>query len=576
MVDRLALVTYETPSAPCGGIAAVMKHLPPALQRAAGLPVVVIAPCHHRVPSMRAVIERSEFRGAVRVPFDGGEVLVHILRHVSDWTTYYLLPEDPQFFAGVRHPYDLGATGEEIGANLMRDSLLFGVAVARSLQLIGPGADWGLFLQDWEAATTMLALAESPGRHQVALTLHNSYDCDVSDETLWRFGISSDACPGTSVLHRVLPLVELPITTVSGQFALDLSEDVLQTDLIAPHLQEFFRRHPVEGVDNGPFVEQAAPQEFAELALLGRFEGLHKWKTMRRQAFRKSLEAVAATHKAGGVQPWGNRELPWGDVAEFLSQLDPTDSTPWFVMGGRDDSRQKGYDVAAAAARDFLSQGAPGRFLFFPIPGDEGAAGLSFLRELATSHPNRVMVFLGRFRDGYMAALQGASYGLMPSLYEPFGAANEFYLNGTVGIGRGTGGIVEQVVPLQTASSFTQAVELRAMRWHARHAAPTGFLFREPDGIPSVKEDWLGINIGAYNKTGGAPNRVAERRRFVLFDEMARGLERALRDAAAVFTSDRPLYYRMLAAGMNHIRDQFSWEKAAKQYLQCLEAKAAR
>lgn len=571
MVDRLALVTYETPSAPCGGIAAVMKHLPPALQRKSGLPTVVIAPCHGRIPSMRPVLERSEFRGSVRVPFDGAEITVHLLRHVADWTTYYLLPDDPRFFAGVKHPYDLGKTGEEIGANLLRDSLLFGGAAARALHVIAPGAVWGLFLQDWEAATTMLALSGEERRHRVGLTLHNSYDCDVSDEILGRFGILGTHCPGTSILHRTMPLVELPITTVSRQFAKDLAEDVLQTDLIAPHLQGFFRRHPLVGIDNGPFAEQTVPQEMVELAELGRFEGLHKWKTVRRVAFKKSLEKVAADHAADKVLPWGNRELPWGDLPRFLGALDPEDSTPWFVMGGRDDSRQKGYDVAVGAVRDCLSQGMKGRFLFFPIPGDEGAAGLGFLRSLAQEHPEQVMAFLGRFRDGFTAALQGASFGLMPSLYEPFGAANEFYLNGTVGIGRATGGIVEQVVPLQTAPSYSQAVELRAMRRHDRNASPTGLLYREPDGLPSVREDWQAINVGAYDKTGGTPDRVEERRQYPLFDEMARGLEGALRDAALVYVQDRPLYYRMLAAGTNHIRRGFSWETAAASYLKALK-----
>ena len=31
------------------------------------------------------------------------------------------------------------------------------------------------------------------------------------------------------------------------------------------------------------------------------------------------------------------------------------------------------------------------------------------------------------FVEGYRAALQGAAFGVMPSLYEPFGMANEFY-----------------------------------------------------------------------------------------------------------------------------------------------------
>jgi hypothetical protein len=66
-------------------------------------------------------------------------------------------------------------------------------------------------------------------------------------------------------------------------------------------------------------------------------------------------------------------------------------------MAGRDDPRQKGYDVAAAAVEDYLTlnQRKPecAQFLFFPIPGDEGLAGLGFLRELADRFPEHVLAF---------------------------------------------------------------------------------------------------------------------------------------------------------------------------------------
>jgi glycogen synthase len=155
----------------------------------------------------------------------------------------------------------------------------------------------------------------------------------------------------------------------------------------------------------------------------------------------------------------------------------------------------------------------------------------------------------------------------MPSLYEPFGMANEFYLNGTVAIGRATGGIVQQIVPLRTATSFGAQVAERAARWHAPGAAPTGFLYREVAGISSQADDWRAINAARYERNGSANDRVGERCRYPLFRSMAEELHQALSDAARVFRDDPQLYFRMLTAGIRHIRQNFSWTRAALDYM---------
>ncbi len=67
----------------------------------------------------------------------------------------------------------------------------------------------------------------------------------------------------------------------------------------------------------------------------------------------------------------------------------------------------------------------------------------------------------------YRLLLRGASFLLMPSLYEPFGAASEGYAAGTPVVARGTGGLWMQVVPL-----------FRGVRAaFLRHAAKPGFGF---------------------------------------------------------------------------------------------------
>jgi glycogen synthase len=539
---NIAFVSYETPFAPCGGIAAVLGRLPARLKEAAHTDTIVVTPFHHRIEKMNS-LGRS-FEGCVGVDFEGRTITVNIFRHDDKVPYYFLLPEDSRFFAGQRHPYDVG-DGE-----LLRDALFFGLAVPQALRVITPGARWTLLLQDWEAATAALAMAGGPDRCRSFVTLHNSYDCPVSNDRLAAVGINPEVCPGDTVLQRALRLTEWPIFSVSEQFAADLSEDVLQTSVMAPHLQITFRSRLV-GIENGPFVDLAVDRAPLADADAGRFQTLRDWKQQNRSSFLAALKKL---------QPSADKPL-WGDLHRFAQ-----DDAPWFVMAGRDDARQKGYDVAARAATLFLEQGGDGRFLFFPIPGDEGKPGLGFLERLAEQFPKQVLVFPFLFREGFMSALRGATYGVMPSLYEPFGMANEFYLNGTPGIGRATGGILQQIVPLRAAASFSRAVQTRTARWHSASAQPTGLFFREKDGLPSETDDWSAINSEPYSLDDPSADRVTVRSRRPLFQYMAEELHLALKDAAAIAAQQPDLYYRLITAGVAHIQQNFSWDRAAQEY----------
>lgn len=568
-MDRVAFVTYETPFAPCGGVAAVMNYLPRQLQRAAGKPTIVLTPLHYRLRRTAEIVSRMDRLGAVSVRYQNVPITVNILRYLdSPCSWYFLLPDDPRFFAGAKHPYDVNPPGESGEPRLLRDALLFGTAAAKSLHVLAPGERWTVFLQDWEAATAALAGTDHPVRHNWLLTLHNSYDCKADDLELLAFQINPDRCPGGSVLDRAIPLLQDPLTTVSKQFAKDLTEELLQTKVFATHLQKLFRERQVVGVDNGPFVHLAVPEQPLRQALRGSADQLHEWKMGRREQFGKALKKVRKLVEEGQPLPWGTNEVPWGHLASFLEDFDPQDDKPWFVMGGRDDARQKGYDIAAKAATDFLQSGLDARFLFFPIPGDEGLRGLEFLKRLAEQEPfrKRMLVFPFIFKEGYMAALQGATYGLMPSLYEPFGAANEFYLNGTVGIGRATGGIVEQIVPLRSCESFSLAVARRSNHWHDSSKTPTGILFREVDNLPTAATDWKGLNQADYRFDDPARDRIRYRCQFPLYEAMTKALQLALDEGAELYRADKGRYYGLLTAGIQHIRKHFSWEASAREY----------
>lgn len=537
---RPAFVSYETPLAPCGGIAAVLGRLPAEFKAASQLETVVFTPFHHRIEKTRT--QPTTAVGSFRIPFDGRTLGITVLRSEQSVPYYFIATDDPQIFAGERHPYDVGA------GLLLRDALVFGAAVARALPTIAIGERWTLMLQDWETATVAMSLAGQPGGHRCFLTLHNSYDQGCTLDDLWRVDISPHACPGTTVLQRAIGVCRSPVFTVSGQFAGDLTGDLLQAQVLAPQLQTLLRGR-VMGVDNGPFVDQACPDEIVSTAATN-VQPLLEWKRGHRRSFLAALDALPESEDR---PVWGNR----GDFNR--------DDAPWFVMAGRDDARQKGYDVAAAAVRNYLLTHNDSRFLFFPMPGDEGRAGLDFLQNLAEDYPKNVMVFPFMFREGFMAALRGATFGMMPSLYEPFGMANEFYLNGTVGIGRATGGIVQQLVPLRNAACFGRSVETRTQPWHGMSAAPTGLLFRERDQLPGEAADWAAINAAAYTTRPGI-DRVTERMQYGVFRSLAHELRVAIGDASSVALQNPALYGRMLCDGVKHVRQSFSWPRAANEY----------
>ena len=535
--DKIAFVTYETPFAPCGGLSAVMGHLPGYMHKAVGLDTVVITPFHHRIARTSSLpVTRVSH---VDLSFHDRPITVRILRYDGEWSWYFLRPEDENIFAGARHPYDIPLE------QLRRDAMFFGEAVTRMLPVIEPGRRWFLLLQDWEAATTALAFAYQQTNHSLFLTLHNSYDCPAEDAWDQRF-------PPT-IIGRVLasPLVAYPVFTVSEQFAADVIDDPLQAQVIAPHLRQALR-YRLRGVNNGPFITLTVPEDVLGKANRGNFEPLHTWKSNNRQ---KALEALDAVISSDAHTP------VWGDRAQLQR-----DDAPWFVMAGRDDPRQKGYDVATVAVRRFLATGGKARFFFFPIPGDEDLPGLGFLKALADDFPKSVLVFPFRWVEGFLSTLQGAAYGLMPSLYEPFGAANEFYMHGTVGIGRATGGLLQQIVPLRSAASFSPSVQIRADRWHASSTHPTGILYRESDGLASTFDDWAGINAARYNLQGIHPDRVAERTRYRLFQLMADELRLSIADGVRIYQEQPTLYWRMLVEGIAYMQRTFSWERAAHEY----------
>jgi glycogen synthase len=556
---KIAFITYETPFAQGGGIAAVMSHLPQAIQSYSNLPTYVISPYHRNISKTTSLESEIDTLATIEIPFDGEFFELEILLLDQEINWVFLKPsgkphQSIPFFAGKRHPYDVEKNTAEGQSVLLRDALFLGKATSSALPRISQQSSWELLMQDWEAATTILAISnqdDTSFEYVPFLTLHNSYDSGIRDEDLLQIGVNPEECLGSTVLECSLPLVRDPIFTVSEQFARDLSSEILQTEIMIPHIGPAITPRIV-GVNNGPFVEKSIPDDVLTPAQNGDFVPIHEWKIKNRE------RAFAAMDQ---FTPSKNTPI-WGDLQEF----DRTDA-PWFVMAGRDDSRQKGYELACIAIDRFLSKNQHARFLFFPIPGDEGLPGIEFIRDLAEKYTHYILGFPFLFREGFFAIMQGANYGLMPSYYEPFGMANEYYLKGVGCIGRATGGITQQIVPNRQVPSYTSSVNRREKLWHTSTSLPTGFLFRETDNIPNAVEDWIRINEANYELGSSDSDRLHQRRKLRTIQSMATELNSTLEDACQLYLTQRDLYYEMLINGINHINRNFSWEFAAKAYI---------
>jgi glycogen synthase len=478
-------------------------------------------------------------------PKEAKDVRVCIKKYADHGCPYYFLrAEEDRFFSGFPHPY--------VVDDLLRDSLFFGAATARTLDYLFPQGRCVLLLQDWETATVALALG-ARRKYRPYLTLHNSYDSGaVYAEDLETFGIDPASCPGSApgscVLERAIPFIQQPVITVSDQFALDLKHDILQTEVMAPQLARMERFQPV-GINNGPFTDLHFDRAYTLQGFAG-FQSLQEQKVRRRVEFLRALRQHEQSE----------REPIWGDLDLFSQE-----ELPWFVMAGRDDQHQKGYDVAAHAVGTFLRAGGRAKFVFLSIPGDRGTSRLEFLRRVSEQHPRLVLVLPFLLNAGYLPALQSATYGLLPSFYEPFGMVNELYLNGVVPIGRATGGIIQQVVPLQAAACFSPTVRRLTERWQDLSSRPTGILYRERDDIPSAVEDWKLIH-DVQPQLDQNPN-MNVRESCATFRSMCDELLLAIKDGVRVYTERPELYYSMLIEGVSYIERTFSWERAAAEYV---------
>lgn len=517
----VAYCVWENPYAKSGGIGAVARDLPPALA-AAGAGVIVISPWHSRLKTAHAdLVAMSD----IEVPFGGRPVRLRLLETRAGAVRRVYLDAPGHFTADGgaegKDPYiyshDPCATADD--CSLLRDSLLACAAVPHALAALGATRNVIVHAQDWQfasvALTTKLALLQGFLQSAaVFVTSHNPYDhqlspamlgliTDRTDAQLWNI----EGQPAVdSVCAHMLPLADGPISTVSRTFARELTSDPLLSTHFTPHLQRIYRVLGVVGIPNGRF---------------GKPPSVERAKLEKRRAMLEALAAYRDPRQLGRLD---------AGVASHV---------PVFFTFGRFDPGQKGFDVLARAIEAI----PPGmaRFILAPQARDMNAFPadrpfLADLARLASARPGEVVVYPFQMEPAvYGAIMQGASYAVMPSLYEPFGAATEPYLAGTPVVARATGGLADQVEDMAT-----------------------GLLYREATT--------LAIDPAAEWKLIESALDPADRLASPLYAAMTSSLAAALMRAIVLY-SHAPETYQRFLANLPAKAAEFDWTAAAHRYL---------
>lgn len=538
----VVLLAFENRFASLGGLAPVMNHLPRQLAKM-GERVVFMSPFHSRHAAMTAALsdgtlEQVFVKAAFRLA--GFETSLTCYRDTGlDIPSYYLAM--PGRFGAGENPYKYADK-----ERLLDDALAFSSAVPFACSMLGIRGSVLFHAHEWETAPVAITarLASFQRASRTVLTLHNSFDCGISPAMKDRF-FGKDL-PGDTVLQCTAPFLSGPLVTVSTPFACELSRDPLQRNFFADHLQKIFSINPPVGIENGIFSDTQPPFSAAALqsAQGGVFQRLLQRKRTYRRRFLKILERGRDDRSIGRLA------IDSGDTA-----------TPVFIMTGRLDCMQKGFDVMFAAF-ERLKRGRAK--LFFSPSGSSGKADrdLKYFKAAAARCDGDIEIWPFKIpRRVYDLFLKGASFLLMPSMYEPFGSANEGLLSGTPIVARGTGGLWVQVnsaCPV-TVPSFYGPLEL-----DGRRGSPTGVLFREeyPDG--KAEREWRTLLERPPAQRPGMP----------LFDSLVRSALTALRNAATLFGREEE-YARLIVNGLSEMK-KLSWDRAARKYVQVYDVAGTR
>jgi glycogen synthase len=538
MIQNVVFCSFESRFAKSGGLAAVTTNILPYIKEVGNIPNVILM-----TPFYPNIMDKTKLQPTGKsfsVPFNNKKIQVNLFEYTWNYSkpangsvTEYYLKADGFFLSGkkLQDPYIYVEENSRLNDDAMRESALFFCkAVPLALNILNIRKNIVFHLQEWQTAlialTSKIAMLnntlESCGTAQ---TMHNSYDSFIPYELLssitngiMKQKISAIRGNGLTAYQIGLQLTDAPVTTVSEHFAEELTTDILQTDYFAPHLQGIFKKSGVYGVDNGAFINPSPAYPRKQKPSL---DELKKIKLQKRKALLKILSTYKPKELIGGLTYKG----------KTISKL--PDNIPIILMSGRYDPLQKGYDILLRAIEKFSEDEI--KVIMTPLTVRD--SDLDYFYEVACKCKGNLLVYPFRIEKGYNELQTGATFGVMPSIYEPFGAAVEYMANGTVNIGRATGGLVDQI------------------------DAECGFLFKENAVFCTLD------NIRAFVETG---HNVQMRKSNPWVQNMADNLYEVLKKSVHIYQYKQDNYYKMILNGFQRV-SSFTWERNAGKYFEVYE-----
>ncbi len=532
-ISTVVFCSFENRFAKAGGLTSVITNILPYIKDTTRFTdVILISPFYPKLMKTKSLSKTG-----IRFPVPYGP---HIVRaELYEYTCRFSTPSSgaikeyflkaPSFFnsgSKLNNPY-VYVEGDSAGNSeaMNENSLFFCKAVPYALNALGIRKDIVLHLHEWQTALISLTakkamisgILESCGTVQ---TIHNSFDSAIPWKLLAKIegrtkklklaGFTGD----TLTAYQIgLQLVDSPVTTVSQNFARELTSDVIQAQYYAPHLQHILIKNRVIGIDNGMF--SGFSPEFPK-------QEKHSVDEIRKIKLRnrKSMLKLLRTYNPGNR--FGELTYKSGSITKL------PDTVPIFVMSGRLDPVQKGYDILLRVIEGFAEDEA--KFILTPMPA--ALSDLDYFYEVACKCRGNVTVFPMRMDLGYQELQTGCTFGIMPSIYEPFGAAVEYMANGTVNIGRATGGLVNQI------------------------DKKCGFLYKEDSRFYSL--DY----IESFIRSGTI---VQTRKTNAFAQSMTASLSEVMKHAARLYQKKPERYYQMIIQGFRQAR-KFNWKTSAEQY----------
>ncbi|MBN1214347.1 MAG: glycogen/starch synthase [Candidatus Lokiarchaeota archaeon] len=530
MLDHtVVFVSFENHYAPWGGLSAVMKRLPPIMSKS--IKTILLTPLFQNIEKTKnsqekEIIIKTEFEDMVL--YKGFRHKINIYKskefsHLKDFDIFFVKCD--KFFLSGKNPYNDTWRFD----SLIHDSYFFSKSIPKVLDLIQENypPPYIIHLQDWETALVVDSFSLST-QHKCFLTLHNPYDEYLPNDP-----------QGRTILQFTIPKMQ-GLSTVSTQFAHELMNDVLLRDVLCRKLRgEFQLLNPI-GIENGNFIEKIFPDNITTK------DGILNEKLKNREIFNNLLMESEELNPL-----WGNKF----DISN--------DKIPLFLIFGRDAPKQKGFDVAAASIYKYLKKYGTSSafFIFAPIPSGEDLISLSYLGDLCYEYGNNVMVFPYRLSVGYQELQESANYIIMPSYYEPFGAANEGYSAGVPIIARATGGLIQQVCP-KNFKFLPKNIQNYVKEYHKDISKPTGFLYRE--SFDTEKPDnWRLLLSTDFKKRRSITEPIDWRN--PVFWSMVYELENVLEEAISYYINNKEEYCDMILNGFD-IFNTYSWEECAGKY----------